>query len=74
VVVVFLYATKKTKKPMAMALDFAVCGFESSCNEIKNMMMMNSTLVHGLGVCNLGEKNHYHDKLSSSFSWLGEHT
>ncbi len=30
---------------MAMALDFVVCGFESSCNEIKNMMMMNSTLV-----------------------------
>jgi len=29
---------------------------------------------HGLGVCNLGGKNHYHDKLSSSFSWLGKHT
>jgi hypothetical protein len=30
---------------MAMALDFAACGFESLCNEIKNMMMMNSILV-----------------------------
>jgi hypothetical protein len=36
---------KKTKEIMAMALDFAACGFESLCNEIKNMMMMNSILV-----------------------------
>jgi hypothetical protein len=57
------------KTTMIMNLTCHCCGFENSCDDIKNAMTRNlAAHHHGLGLYNIQKKNHDDDNLISSLS------